>query len=178
MAKLSVILGSTRQQRLGKRVASWVMQAAEPMLPNQVELIDLRDLALPWYDEPKTPDELKGKYHHPAAQLWYEKIVATEKLIFITPEYNHSYPGVLKNAIDYMFSDWKGKPYLIVSYSMGGYGGVRAAMQLRGLLDYMGLDCQGELNIPLVDKTFSADGVTNDKELTHRLQKLLTHHDG
>ncbi|MBI4407126.1 MAG: NAD(P)H-dependent oxidoreductase, partial [Candidatus Kerfeldbacteria bacterium] len=112
MAKLSVILGSTREGRLGERVATWVMQQA-----SQAELLDLKAINLPFYDEAKTPDNLNGKYSHPAAQLWRDKIVASDCLVFITPEYNHSYPGVLKNAIDYMFSDWKGKSYIIVSYS-------------------------------------------------------------
>lgn len=168
MAKLSIILGSTREGRLGERVANWVLQQAPG-----AGLLDLKAINLPFYDEAKTPDDLNGKYSNPAAQQWHDKIVATDCLVFVTPEYNHSYPGVLKNAIDYMFSDWKGKPYLLVSYSMGAYGGVRAAMQLRGLLDYIGLDCQGEINIPLVDKTFSADGVSSDEKLTSRLQKLL-----
>lgn len=168
MAQLSVILGSTRQQRMGARVATWIMQHAP-----DAELLDLKVINLPFYDEAKTPDELQGNYADPAAQLWHDKIVATQQLIFVTPEYNHNYPGVLKNAIDYMFSDWKGKPYIIVSYSVGPYGGVRAAMQLRGLLDYIGLECQGELNIPAVGKTFSPEGVTSDEKLTSHLQKLL-----
>lgn len=62
---------------------------------------------------------------------------------------------------------------VIISYSDGSWGGVRAAMQLRGLLDYIGLECQGEINIPLVDKTFSVDGVSSDEKLTSHLQKLL-----
>ena len=162
MAKLSVILGSVRQQRMGDRVAKWVMEYAP-----QVELLDLKVIDLPFYDEAKTPDELQGTYHHPQAQLWHDKIVASDQLIFITPEYNHSYPAVMKNAIDYMFNDWKGKSYIIVSYSTGPSGGMRSAMQLRGLLDYIGLDCKGELNIPFVDK-----GI--DAKLTSRLEKLIS----
>ncbi|MBI4407418.1 MAG: hypothetical protein HY565_02880, partial [Candidatus Kerfeldbacteria bacterium] len=73
----------------------------------------------------------------------------------------------------YMFSDWKGKRYLIVSYSNGGYAGVRAAMQLRGLLDYIGLDCHGEVNLPQVDQLITAEGIMSDEKLTSRLQKLL-----
>lgn len=168
MKQIGIILGSTRPERLGERVANWVLQQAP-----EAELLDLRTINLPFYDEAKTPDDLNGKYSNPAAQQWHDKIVATDCLVFVTPEYNHSYPATLKNAIDYMFSAWKGKRYLIVSYSSGGWAGVRAAMQLRGLLDYIGLDCQGEINIPLVDKTFSADGVSSDEKLTSRLQKLL-----
>ncbi|HBY73404.1 MAG TPA: NADPH-dependent FMN reductase [Candidatus Kerfeldbacteria bacterium] len=168
MAKLSVILGSTREQRMGERVATWVMHYV-----STAELLDLKVIDLPLYNEPKTPDELAGKYSSPVAQKWRDKIMATDKIIFVTPEYNHSYPAALKNAIDYMFNDWKGKSYIIVSYSTGAYGGVRGAMQLRGLLDYIGLDCKGEINIPLVDQVLTADGVMSDKKLTSRLEKLV-----
>lgn len=162
MPKLAVILGSTRQNRQGEAVAHWVIQSAPT-----AALVDLRELNLPFYNESKLPGELGGVYSDPAGQRWHDTVVATDQFVFVTPEYNHSYPGVLKNAIDYMFDDWKGKQYIIVSYSTGPYGGVRGAMQLRGLLDYIGLDCKGELNIPLVDK-----GI--DEKLTPRLQKLLT----
>lgn len=167
MAKLGVILGSTRQQRLGERIAQWVLQQVQ-VHTNDVALLDLKTVNLPFYDEPKSPDALAGRYSHPTAQAWHDTIAATQQLIFVTPEYNHSYPGVLKNAIDYIPSTtWAGKPYVIVSYSIGAFGGVRAAMQMRGLLDYLGLDCQGELNIPLADKA------TKDTLPTDRLQKLL-----
>lgn len=168
MSKVSVVLGSTREGRLGERVATWVMQNAP-----QAELLDLKAINLPFYDEAKTPDDLGGKYSNSTAQLWHDKIVASDCLVFVTPEYNHSYPGVLKNAIDYMFSDWKGKRYLIISYSSGGWAGVRAAMQLRGLLDYIGLDCRGEINLPLADKLISPDGTMSDAKMTERLQKSL-----
>ncbi len=172
MAKLSIILGSTREGRLGERVATWVMQQATQLNPD-TELLDLKEMHLQFYDEAKTPDELKGKYSNSTAQLWHDKIVASDCLVFVTPEYNHSYPGVLKNAIDYMFSDWKGKSYLLISYSQGGYAGVRAAMQLRGLLDYIGLDCRGEINLPQVDQLIAADGIMSDEKLTARLNKSL-----
>lgn len=170
--KLAIILGSTRQGRLGARIATWVMQTASAMNAD-TELLDLKEIQLPFYDEPKTPDDLGGKYSHPAAQLWHDKIKAADRIIFITPEYNHSYPGVLKNAVDHLAGVWKNKPYLIVSYSAGAWAGVRAAMQLRALLDYMGLTCRGELNLPQADQHITPDGVLTDQTLAARLQKLL-----
>lgn len=168
MSKVSVVLGSTREGRLGERVANWVLQQAPG-----AELLDLKAINLPFYDEAKTPDDLNGNYSNPVAQQWHDKIVGTDCLVFVTPEYNHSYPGVLKNAIDYMFSAWKGKRYMIVSYSSGGWAGVRAAMQLRGLLDYIGLDCHGEINLPLADQLIAVDGTMSDPKLTDRLKKSL-----
>lgn len=169
MATLSVILGSVREGRNGERVAKWVMQHVP-----QAELLDLKEFNLPLYNEAKTPDNLAGKYSHPQAQLWHDKVVASDRFIFITPEYNHSYPASIKNAVDYMFSAWKGKRYAIVSYSDGSWGGVRAAMQLRGLLDYIGLECKGEINIPLVDKVLTPDGQMSDEKFTRRLAALFT----
>lgn len=168
MKTIGIILGSTREGRLGERVAKWVLQQAP-----QAELLDLKVLNLPFYNEAKTPDDLGGRYTHPAAQLWHDKIVASDCLVFVTPEYNHSYPATLKNAIDHMFSVWKGKRYLIISYSSGGWAGVRAAMQLRGLLDYVGLECKGEINLPNVDQLIASDGTMSDVKMTERLQKQI-----
>ncbi len=74
-----------------------------------------------------------SQYHQPHTQTWSQLISSHDAFIFITPQYNWGYPAALKNAIDYLFNEWKGKPALIVSY--GGHGGGKAAAQLRVVLE-------------------------------------------
>lgn len=173
MKKIHFILGSTRQQRFGETVAQWLLQEAKQVAGVATELLDLRTVGLPFFDEPKPPTVLHGVYSNPVAQRWSDTIRASDGFVFVTPEYNHSYPGVLKNAVDYLFDEWQKKPYVIVSYSPGPIGGARAAAQLRGLLDYIGLDCRGEMNLTFAAKHFDEAGKLTETTWSERAQKLL-----
>jgi NAD(P)H-dependent FMN reductase len=173
MQQIGVILASTRQQRFGEAVARWVMQNLPADSTIHFELLDLRTIVLPFYDEPQTPDTLGGKYTGAAAQQWHDSVAACTGFVIITPEYNHSYPAVLKNAIDYLCEPWQGKPFVIVSYSPGAIGGARSAEQVCNLLNYMGARGRGELNIAHAKKRFDATGAAAP-ELTERLHKLFT----
>ncbi|EKD76700.1 MAG: hypothetical protein ACD_43C00018G0005, partial [uncultured bacterium] len=102
-----------------------------------------------------------------------EKISNCAAFIFVTPEYNHSYPGVLKNAIDYLWEPWQKKPFIIVSYSPGAIGGARAAEQLRNLLNWIGLHDCGELNITFASRQFTPIAGESLGELASRLHKLF-----
>lgn len=172
MQRIGIILGSTRQNRFGERVAQWVMTQLPDTEERAAQLLDLRDFALPFYDEPKPASDLNMRYSHPAAQTWCDTIVQCDAFIFITPEYNHSYPAVLKNAIDYLWEPWQGKPFVIVSYSPGAIGGARAAEQLRNLLNYMGLHGRGELNLTFAKKQLSVDPAPT-AELVGRLHTVV-----
>lgn len=172
MQKIAVILGSTRQQRFGETVATWVMASLSATAERTITLLDLRAQALPFYDEPKPPTDLNMHYTNPVAQTWCDTIAGFDAFVFVTPEYNHTYPAVLKNAIDYLWEPWQGKPFVIVSYSTGAIGGARAAEQLRNLLNYIGLHGRGELNISHAKKQFVV-AAQAPLELTERLQKLV-----
>ncbi len=126
-AKIGVILGSTRPGRVGATVAQWVMDAAVKRSDATFELIDLVDYPLPHLDEPLPP--AMGKYQNAHTQDWAATIGRFDGFVFVTPEYNHSTSGVLKNAIDYLFAEWNNKALGIVSY--GTVGGARAAEHLR-----------------------------------------------
>lgn len=172
MQRIGVILGSTRQNRFGEQVAHWVMSQLPNTPERQFELLDLRDFNLPFYDEPQSPDTLGGKYSSAIAQRWHDTVAATDAFIFVTPEYNHTYPAVLKNAIDYLYEPWHGKPYSIVCYSPGAIGGARAADQLRNLLNYIGLHSCGEIDLCHAKKQF-ADGGQPEASIAVRLQTLV-----
>jgi NAD(P)H-dependent FMN reductase len=130
MSRIGIILGSTRPNRNGEQVARWVYEIASRRGDAEYELVDLRDYPLPHLDEPLPPS--MGQYQNEHTKQWADKIASFDGFVFVTPEYNHSTSGVLKNAIDYLFAEWNNKAAGIVSY--GGVGGARAAEHLRLVL--------------------------------------------
>jgi NAD(P)H-dependent FMN reductase len=127
MTRIGIILGSTRPNRNGEQVAKWVYEIAARRDDAEFELVDLRDYPLPHLDEPLPPS--MGQYQNEHTRQWADKIASFDGFVFVTPEYNHSTSGVLKNAIDYLFAEWNNKAVGFVSY--GGVGGARAAEHLR-----------------------------------------------
>lgn len=127
--KIAVILGSTRPGRNGKAVADWVVDQAKGRAGALYELVDLADFPLPHLDEAIPPSF--GQYAGEHTRAWAEKIAAYDGFVFVTPEYNHSISGVLKNAIDYLYGEWNNKAAAFVSY--GALGGARAIEHLRGI---------------------------------------------
>jgi NAD(P)H-dependent FMN reductase len=127
MTRIGIILGSTRPNRNGEQVAKWVYDIASRRSDAEFELVDLRDYPLPHLDEPLPPS--LGQYQNEHTKQWADKIASFDGFVFVTPEYNHSTSGVLKNAIDYLYAEWNNKAAGFVSY--GAVGGARAAEHLR-----------------------------------------------
>ncbi|MBF6328057.1 NADPH-dependent FMN reductase [Nocardia transvalensis] len=127
MTRIGIILGSTRPNRNGPQVAQWVLDTAARRGDAEFALIDLREHPLPHFDEPMAP--MLGPSVHAHTRAWAERIAPFDGFVMVTPEYNHSAPGVLKNAIDHLFAPWTDKAVGFVSY--GAHGGVRAVEHLR-----------------------------------------------
>jgi NAD(P)H-dependent FMN reductase len=127
MTRIGIILGSTRPNRNGEQVARWVYDIASRRSDAEFELVDLLDYPLPHLDEPLPPS--MGQYQNDHTKAWADKIGSFDGFVMVTPEYNHSTSGVLKNAIDYLFAEWNNKAVGFVSY--GGVGGARAVEHLR-----------------------------------------------
>jgi NAD(P)H-dependent FMN reductase len=127
VTRIGIILGSTRPNRNGEQVAKWVYDIASRRSDAEYELVDLRDYPLPHLDEPLPPS--MGQYQNDHTKAWADKIASFDGFVIVTPEYNHSTSGVLKNAIDYLYAEWNNKAVGFVSY--GGVGGARAAEHLR-----------------------------------------------
>jgi NAD(P)H-dependent FMN reductase len=127
MTKIGIILGSTRPGRNGEAVAKWVLDVASKRSDAEFELVDLLDFDLPHLDEAAPPSF--GQYSKPHTIAWAEKIASFDGFIMVTPEYNHSTSGALKNAIDFLFAEWNNKAVGFVSY--GSAGGTRAVEHLR-----------------------------------------------
>jgi NAD(P)H-dependent FMN reductase len=131
MAKIKVIIGSTRQGRFGDQPAKWIAEKAK-IKGLDVEILDLRDYPLPFFDEAMSPTAAAAKdgaYPYPVSAKWTAKIAEADGFIMIAAEYNHGYTAVLKNAIDYVSPEWNKKPVAFVGY--GSVGGARAIEQLR-----------------------------------------------
>jgi NAD(P)H-dependent FMN reductase len=127
MLNIGIILGSTRPNRNGEAVAKWVLEQVKGRTDARYELVDIRDYELPLLDEPIPPSQ--GKYSQPHTKRWAEKIASLDAFVFVTPEYNHSTSGALKNAIDFLYREWNNKAAGFVSY--GSAGGARAVEALR-----------------------------------------------
>jgi NAD(P)H-dependent FMN reductase len=127
--KIGIILGSTRPGRNGKAVADWVVDKAQARIGADYDLIDLADHPLPHMDEPLSP--MLGQYAGEHTKAWAATIAPYDGYVFVTPEYNHSTSGVLKNAIDYLYAEWNNKAAAFVSY--GSVGGARAIEHLRAV---------------------------------------------
>ncbi len=110
MPRIAVILGSTRPNRRGEPVARWVLEIASLRDDAEFELVDLRDHPLPHLDEP-LPPRLR-QYQHDHTKEWAETIASFDGFVIVTPEYNSGIAGVLKNAIDYLFEEWRNKSRL------------------------------------------------------------------
>ena len=130
--KLAVIVGSTRQNRETLKQAKWVQQTAEQTDDIEAELIDLKDYPMPFFDEPISPRYNRNRKIDAKVQPWLDKLAEFDAYIFVTPEYNHSITGVLKNALDYVTFEINRKPSTVVSH--GTVGGARAAMHLKEIL--------------------------------------------
>jgi NAD(P)H-dependent FMN reductase len=126
-SKIGIVLSTTRAGRFADKVAAWLLELAAARESLEFELVDLRDYPLPFFDEPMSPAWVPPK--NEGAQRWTKKIDTFDGFIFVTAEYNHGIPAVLKNAIDYAYQQFVRKPAAYVGY--GGVGAARAIEQLR-----------------------------------------------
>jgi NAD(P)H-dependent FMN reductase len=164
--RVAVIVGSTRPGRMGDPVARWVLERAEQRDDLQVELVDLADVDLPLLDE-RVP-AIHGRYEHPHTKAWAQTIASYDAFVFVTPEYNRSLPGALKNAIDFLYDEWANKAAGCVSYGADA-GGARAVEHLRLVLGEVQVaDVRSHVALSLMDDV--RDGIVVPRE--HHERKL------
>lgn len=127
--KIGIILGSIRAGRSGAAVAEWVLDQTEDRDDAEYELIDLKSFDVPLLTSATVPGAAKKQYDSPEVTAWSKAIDACDGFVFVTPEYNHSVPGAMKNAFDSLGSEWSKKGVALVSY--GAESGVRAVEHWR-----------------------------------------------
>ncbi len=125
--KIAIILSSTREGRYSEKAARWIAELAARRSDLTVELLDLRDYPMPFFDEVASNAWVPSK--NEVAQRWQQKLATFDGYIFIVAEYNHSITAALKNALDYAYPEWVRKPAAFVGY--GGVGAARAIEHLR-----------------------------------------------
>jgi NAD(P)H-dependent FMN reductase len=138
MLRVAIIIGSTRPGRKGETVAKWAYEIAKKRSDAEFELVDIKDFNLPLLDEPMPPS--MGQYTQKHTKTWSAKISSFDAFVFVTPEYNHATSGALKNAIDFLYSEWVNKAAGFIAY--GGLSGARAVENLRLIM--------GELQVATV----------------------------
>ena len=159
MINLKIISSTVRQSRKGPIIAAWIAETARADGRFQVEVLDLGEIKLPLMDEPEHP--ILKKYQHEHTKNWSAKIEEAEAFIFVTAEYDFSYPAPLKNALEYLVQEWGYKAAGIVSYG-GISAGTRAANNLRS-------DLSSFRMVPLADMVnlpFFTQYINTDQQLT------------
>jgi NAD(P)H-dependent FMN reductase len=158
--RLEVIVASTRPGRVGRLVADWFVGRAEEYSGFDVHVSDLAELNLPLFDEPHHPSQRNYTRQH--TKDWSATIDAADAVVFVMPEYNHSYTAPLKNAIDFLAQEWRDKPSAFVSYG-GLSAGTRAVIALRPVVSALGMMAvKSQVAIPTrthitAEKTFESD---------------------
>ena len=174
MIKIAIVIGSTRPGRKAEAVARWVYEIAAKRPEAEFELVDIKTFDLPLLDEPIPPS--MGKYSQPHTKTWAAKIASFDAFVFVTPEYNHGTSGALKNAIDFLYSEWNNKAAGFVSY--GSIGGARAVEQLRlvmGELQVADVRAQVALSIYTDFENFTAfkPALLHEKSLNAMLTQVI-----
>jgi NAD(P)H-dependent FMN reductase len=127
--RIALIISSTRATRFADTPAQWMLKQAQARDDLDVELVDLRDHPMPFFDEAMS--NLWAPSQSPEAIRWQQTIAKFDGYIFVVAEYNHSITGVLKNALDQAYIEWNRKPFTAIGY--GGAGAARAIEHLRGI---------------------------------------------
>lgn len=147
MTRIGIILGSTRPGRKADQVGAWLLAQSAGRADAEFEIVDLRDHPLPHFDEELPPSF--GNYQNEHTREWAKTVASYDGFVIVTPEYNHSAPGVLKNAIDFIFAEWHNKAVGYVSY--GAQGGVRAVEHLRAIAgEVMMADVRAQVPLSLI----------------------------
>ncbi|MES1212598.1 MAG: NAD(P)H-dependent oxidoreductase, partial [Leifsonia sp.] len=134
--RLMIIVGSVRPGRIGLPIANWAREHAEANGGFEIDFVDLAELGLPFMDEPKHPR--LHEYTQPHTIAWSERVAAADAFLLVTPEYNNSYSPALKNALDYLNTEWWRKPLGFVSYG-GVSAGTRGVVALTTVTSGLGL---------------------------------------
>ncbi|HEY3610277.1 MAG TPA: NAD(P)H-dependent oxidoreductase [Pseudonocardiaceae bacterium] len=129
--RVAIVTGSTRPGRKSETIARWVHDIAAKRDDATFEIVDIAEYALPLFDEPIPP--MAGLYANPHTNKWAATVASFDAFVFVTPEYNRSTTGALKNALDYLYAEWNNKAAGFVSYGING--GVRATEHLRLILN-------------------------------------------
>jgi NAD(P)H-dependent FMN reductase len=157
--KIGVVLGSSRQHRLGERVAQWVLATAKEVPEAEFLLFDLASYQLPFFDEDLAPWDNPDRRPAPNVARWLADMASADGYLFAVPEYNLAVPAVVKNALDLLAHEADAKPASILSYSDTFNGGVTAGHEFRLVVNKLGmLPLPRAVPLPHAEQMLSPDG--------------------
>lgn len=163
MPRLMIVVASTRPGRVGLPVAEWFKDHADRHGGWEIDLADLAEIDLPFMDEPNHP-RLR-RYEHAHTIAWSERVDAADAFVFVMPEYNHTFTAPLKNALDYLHTEWQHKPVALVSYG-GISAGLRAATAIKQSLVALRMTVIPDaVTIPFVSRLIDDEGRLQANEL-------------
>lgn len=169
--KIKIITSTVRPGRKGPVIGKWVTKAAQDF-GFDAELLDLGEIKLPLMDEPAHPVLKQYEYEH--TKNWSAKIEEADAFIFVTAEYDYNYPAPLKNALEYLVHEWAYKPSGIVSYSIGPFAGVRAAIHLKAdLLSLRNVGLAEMVTIPSFNQFINEDGEFVPNEIVEKSATVM-----
>ena len=171
MYKLKIISSTVRPGRKGPLVANWILEKAKQHGSFEVEFLDLGEINLPLMNEPHHP--VQKNYTHEYTKKWSAKIEEAEAFIFVTAEYDFHYPAPLRNALEYLYSEWGYKAAGIVSYG-GVSAGTRAAKNLMGDLPcFKVVPLTDMVNFPSFSKMINEQGEFNPPEISGKAASTM-----
>jgi len=171
VTKLEIIVASTRPNRVGLKVGQWIeSEVVAHGGFDEIELVDLAEVNLPFMNEPLHPR--LGQYTHQHTRDWSAKVAEADAFLFVMPEYNYGYNAELKNAIDYLHAEWHYKPVGLVSYG-GVSAGTRAAQMIKQVVTTLRMTPVVEaVSIPFVQQ-FLVDGKIVPNEVMETSAKAM-----
>jgi NAD(P)H-dependent FMN reductase len=168
--RLQILIASSRPIRAGEPVAGWFKAQARAHGGFELEVVDLRELDLPLMNEPKHPRF--GDYEHQHTRNWSAMVARADAFAWVLPEYNYGYTAPLKNAFDYLHSEWLYKPVGFVSYG-GIAGGTRAVQLLKPVVTALKMVPLSEaVPIPFVASLIK-DGVFEANQLHEQGARMM-----
>jgi len=162
MINLKIIIASTRPGRKGPLLANWIYEKAKEHPEFAIELIDLAEINLPFFDEPHHPR--LQQYTHQHTKDWSAKIKDADAFILVTPEYNYGFPATIKNAIDFLYNEWRHKAIGFVSYG-GIAGGTRCIQMLKLTLTALDMvPLTAAVNVPMFTQYIKEEKFVGSEE--------------
>jgi NAD(P)H-dependent FMN reductase len=161
--RIAVIVGSTRRGRISLDVATWTVAALSRQSPLDYRIVDLAEVGLPFLDESRPAVE--GVYEQEHTRRWSRLVSEHDGYLFVFPQYNWGYPGVLKNALDFLYREWHGKP--ATQFTWGIRGGARGARQFHEVMLGLRMDpLDARVEAVLDEHDTDATGRLRDPEAT------------
>lgn len=173
MLNIPVVLGSVRPNRNSEKPARFFVERIK-LAGHESQLVDFKELPLPFVDSPEEPSELNKHYPHENVQKWSAIADKADAFVLVIPEYNHGYSAVLKNALDWLYSEFEKKPFGLVGVSSGKFGGLRAMEQVRPIVEYFGSFAIRE-TVPFgpAQKAFNEQGQLIDETYNKRIEGFI-----